>query len=79
MPQTKKVFPLRLDAVTHTTIKKGAEDSGRSMHQFILDAALNEIDKQSTYELLEAAYKFIKGGPANQLEEEIFQWLMNHK
>ncbi len=75
----KKVFPLRLEADLHTAIKKGAEESGRSIHQFILDAATNEVEKDSTYQLIECAYKFIKGGPATKLEEELFQWLINHK
>jgi uncharacterized protein (DUF1778 family) len=79
MPQTKKIFPLRLDAEAHTTIKKGAEETNKSMHQYILDAAMSESGKEEAYQLLSKAYMFIKGGPAVELEEAIFNWLMNNK
>lgn len=79
MPQTKKVFPLRLDEEAHTEIKKGAENKNKSMHQFILDAALNETKKDDTYNLIEWAYRFVKNGPAPKLEDALFNWLMENK
>ena len=79
MTQSKKVFPLRLNADQHKEIKEAAETSNKSMHQFILDAASKEAQKDELYNLVKRAYNFINGGPSPKLEEELLDWLINNK
>lgn len=78
-----KVFPLRLKEDMHTRIKESAEMQNKSIHQFILDAADEAVNasqqNKEAFELIKRAYQFIQGGPSQQLEQDLFNWLLENK
>ena len=76
MSKQVKIFPLRLHPDKHAAIKAAAENEGKSMHQFVLDSTLNNSE---AYDLILASYNYIKGGPAQELEEMLFEWLLKNK
>lgn len=83
MNKTIKVFPIRLDLEKHQKIKEAAENSSKSMHQFILDC-VDYQTKEMTFdeykrELLKKAYRAVKGGPDHNLENELFEYLTNNE
>jgi hypothetical protein len=79
MSNNKKVFPLRLTEEQHSLIKGSAIYHDKSIHQYVVDNAtedgLGRFSK--AYDLLKSLYKETRGNISSELDEEIFDFLLN--